>query len=239
MIKTTALAYESDGIRMVGFLARDDSDSGTRPAVLIAPEAPGLDDYNRERCRRVAALGYVALGLDFHGEGVVLTDRPQIIKSVQDFTAQPLRIRARAEAAYAVLRSQPDVDAARIAAIGYCFGGTTVLELARGGADIKAVVAFHAGLGTVRPQDAKNIKAKILVCNGADDPLVPPEQRHAFEKEMTAGQVDWRLYLHGGVGHAFTRRGSETMGLPGFAYSKLADERSWNAMLELFAETLG
>jgi dienelactone hydrolase len=239
MIKTSVLTYEADGVRMMGYLAIDAAHAGARPAVLIAPEAPGLDDYNRERCRRMAELGVVALALDFHGEGFVFTDRERMMASLHAFMAEPLRIRARAEAALAALRSQNGVDASRMAAIGYCFGGTIALELARGGADIKAVVAFHAGLSTARPQDAKNIRAKILVCNGADDPIVPADQRRAFEQEMTAGQVDWRLYLHGGVGHAFTRRGSEALGLPGFGYNEAADERSWRAMLELFSETLG
>jgi dienelactone hydrolase len=239
MIKTNVLTYDADGVRMMGYLAIDDAHAGSRPAVLIAPEAPGLDDYNRERCRRLAELGLVALALDFNGEGFVFTDRERMTASLQAFMAEPLRIRARAGAALAALRSQRGVDASRIAVIGYCFGGTIALELARGGADIKAVVAFHAGLSTARPQDAKNIRAKILVCNGADDPIVPADQRRAFEQEMTAGQVDWRLYLHGGVGHAFTRRGSEALGLPGFGYNKAADERSWRAMLELFSETLG
>jgi dienelactone hydrolase len=238
MIKTSVLTYEADGARMMGYLAVDDARSGERPAVLIAPEAPGLDDYNRERCRRMAALGLVALTLDFHGEGFVFADRERMTSNVRTFMAEPLRIRARAEAALAALRSLSGVDAARIAAVGYCFGGTIVLELARGGADIKAVVAFHAGLSTARPQDASDIKAKILVCNGADDPLVKAEERLAFEREMTAGKVDWRLYLHGGVGHAFTRRGSEALGLPGFGYDESADERSWQAMLELLRETL-
>jgi dienelactone hydrolase len=239
MIKTSVLTYEADGVRMMGYLALDDARSGARPAVLIAPEAPGLDDYNRERCRRMAEIGFVALALDFNGEGFVFTDRERMMASLQSFMAEPLRIRARAEAALAALKSQSNVDATRMAAIGYCFGGTIALELARGGADVKAVVAFHAGLSTARPQDAKHIKARVLVCNGADDPIVPAEQRLAFEQEMTAGKVDWRLYLHGGVGHAFTRRGSEALGLPGFGYSKAADERSWRAMLELFSETLG
>jgi dienelactone hydrolase len=239
MIKSSVLSYEADGIRMMGYLAFDDALGDARPAVLIAPEAPGLDDYNRERCRRMAQLGFMALALDFHGEGFVFTDRERMTANLQSFMAEPRRIRARAAAALAALRSQPGVDAARMAAIGYCFGGTIALELARGGADLKAVVVFHAGLSTARPEDAKDIKAKVLVCNGADDPIVPAEQRRAFEQEMSAAKVDWRLYLHGGVGHAFTRRGSEALGLPGFGYDKSADERSWQAMLELFAETLG
>jgi dienelactone hydrolase len=238
MIKTSVLNYEADGVRMMGYLALDDARVGARPAVLIAPEAPGLDDYNRERCRRMAEIGYVALALDFHGEGFVFTDRERMTANLQAFMAEPLRIRARAEAALAALKSQSSVDATRVAAIGYCFGGTIVLELARGGADLKAVVAFHAGLSTTRPQDAKQIKSAVLVCNGADDPIVPAEQRRAFEQEMTAAKVDWRLYLYGGAGHAFTRRGSDALGLAGFGYNKAANERSWRAMLDLFSETL-
>lgn len=239
MIKTSAISYNGDGTRMIGFLAIDDARSGARPAVLVAPEAPGLDDFNRERCNRLAALGYAAFGLDFHGEGEVIKDREEMGTRLKQFMADPLRTRARAQAALSALLAQPHVDGTRIAAIGYCFGGTIALELARSGADIKAAVGFHAGLGTALPQDAKNIRAKVLICNGVTDPIVPIEQRTAFEREMEAGGVDWQFHLYGGAGHAFTRPGAEALGIPGFAYSKRADERSWQAMLNLFAETLG
>jgi dienelactone hydrolase len=239
MIKTSAFPYHGDGLRMVGYFAIDDASPSLRPAVLVAPEAPGLDDFNRERCTRLAALGYAAFALDFHGEGEVITDRGQITERLKLFMADPMRTRNRAQGALSALRAQPGVDGTRIAAIGYCFGGTVVLELARSGADLKAAIGFHAGLGTVRPQDAKNIRAKILICNGVQDPIVPLEHRIAFEQEMEAGCVDWQLNLYGGAGHAFTRPGAAAMGLPGFAYSKTADERSWQAMLNLFAETLG
>jgi dienelactone hydrolase len=239
MIETRSVPYHGDGVRMIGFLAFDNERAGPRPAVIVAHEAPGLDDFNRERCKRLAALGYAAFALDFHGEGEVIQDRSKMMQRLEAFTADPLRTRARAESALAAVRAQAGVDGKRVAAIGYCFGGTIALELARGGADIKAAVGFHAGLATSRPKDAKNIRARVLICNGADDPIVPLQQRGDFEREMTEGAVDWQLHLYGGVGHAFTRPGIDALRMPGFAYSKTADERSWQSMLALFAETLG
>lgn len=238
MIRNTTVEYHGDGVGMIGFLAIDEARGGPRPAVLVAPEAPGLDDLNRERCNRLAGLGYAAFGLDFHGGGEIITDRKQIPARLQPFMTDPLRTRARAQAALSALRAQPRVDGTRLAVIGYCFGGTVALELARSGADVKAAVGFHAGLVTVRSEDAKNIRAKVLICNGVNDPIVTLEHRTAFEQEMEAGGVDWQLHLYGGAGHAFTRPGSEAFGQPGFAYCKRAHERSWQAMLNLFAETL-
>ena len=144
--------------------------------------------------------------------------------------------RAIAGAALAVLAAQPETDAGRLAAIGYCFGGTTALELARSGADVKAVVGFHSGLATARPQDAKNIKAKVLVQLGADDPLIPPEQRAVFEAEMRAGGVDWRMNLYGGAEHSFTNPDASAFGRPGIKYDATTDRRSWRAMLDTFDE---
>jgi dienelactone hydrolase len=135
------------------------------------------------------------------------------------------------------LKRQPQTDTERLAATGYCFGGTTALELARSGADLKAVVGFHAALATVRPQDAANIKAKILVAAGADDPLVPPQQRLAFEQEMTAAKVDWQMLVFGGAGHSFTNPDPDDR--PGFGYHAPSDRRSWAAMLDLFDEVFG
>src|SRR5580700_10968281 len=133
MIKTSAFPYHGDGLRMVGYFAIDDASPTSRPAVLVAPEAPGLDDFNRQRCTRLAALGYAAFALDFHGEGEVITDRGELSARVQSFQSDPMRIRSRAQSALATLLAQPHIDAARVAAIGYCFGGTIALELARSG----------------------------------------------------------------------------------------------------------
>jgi dienelactone hydrolase len=151
MIKTRTVDYHGDGVRMLGFLAIDAERQDLSPAVLVAPEAPGLDDFNRERCNLLAALGYAAFALDFHGDGTVLANPEQIGAHVKTFQADPVRTRARAQAALAALRAQPGVDGTRVAAIGYCFGGSIALELARSGADLKAVVGFHCGLRTLRP----------------------------------------------------------------------------------------
>ena len=152
--------------------------------------------------------------------------------------AEPTGIRAIAAVALNVLTDQAETDAGRLAAFGYCFGGTTALELGRSGANLKAIVGFHSGLGTARPTDAANIMAKVLVCIGADDPIIPPEQRLAFEIEMNAGKVDWRMNLYGGAGHSFTNPGVGAMARAGFAYDAATDRRSWAAMIDLFDETM-
>lgn len=206
--------------------------------MLLAPEGPGLGDLCRGFARRLAELGYVAYAMDYHGGGQVLP-MDQIMPRIMAFMAEPQGIRDIATAALKVLTDQPQTDSGRLAAIGYCFGGTTALELARSGADLKAVVGFHSGLGTARPGDAANIKAKVLVQIGADDPIIPPEQRAAFETEMTAGKVDWRMLLYGGAGHSFTNPEVGALGRPGFDYDEKTDQRSWRAMLDLFGEVFG
>ena len=139
-------------------------------------------------------------------------------------------------AALEALTAQPRVNAWRLAAVGYCYGGTAALELARGGADLKAVVGFHSGLGTAKPEDAKAIKGKVLVQIGADDPVIPADQRAAFEQEMTAAGVDWRMALYGRTGHSFTNPEADTWGMPGFAYQADSDRRSWALMRDHFHE---
>lgn len=238
-MKTEDIEYQADGARLVGYLAVDDSRPGKRPGVLVAPEGGGLVDLTKSIARRLAEAGYVAFAMDYYGDGKPLSDMNEVMPRIMAFMADPGTIRARAAAALAVLAAQPECDAGKLAAIGYCFGGTTVLELARSGADLKAVVGFHSGLATTRPQDAKAIRAKILTCIGADDPIIPADQRQAFEKEMTEGGVDWRMNVYGGAGHSFTNPGVGALGRPGFDYHEPTDRRSWAAMIDLFDETLG
>jgi dienelactone hydrolase len=152
--------------------------------------------------------------------------------------ADPDRTRALGAAALQVLLAEAPVDASRVAAIGYCFGATVALELARTGADIKAVVGFHPGLANVRPDDSANITGRVLMCVGADDPIVPLEDRTAFEREMRAAGVDWQMHVYGGVQHSFTHPAASAAGLPGIAYDEVAARRSWRAMLDLFDEVL-
>jgi len=237
-MRTEDIEYQADGARLVGYLAVDDAKPGKRPGVLVAPEGGGLVDLTKSIARRLAEAGYVAFAMDYYGDGQPLADLSEAMPRIMAFMADPTGIRARATAALKVLTDQPQTDAGRLAAIGYCFGGTTVLELARSGADLKAVVGFHSGLGTARPQDAKNIRAKVLTCIGALDPIIPPDQRQAFEKEMADGGVDWRMNLYGGAGHSFTNPDVGALGRPGFEYHADTDRRSWRAMLDLFDETL-
>lgn len=237
-MKTEDIEYHADGARLVGYLAVDDSKPGRRPGVLVAPEGGGLVDLTKSIARRLAEAGYVAFAMDYYGDGKPLPDMTQAMPRIMAFMADPGGIRARVSGALAVLAGQPQTDPDRLAAIGYCFGGTTVLELARSGADVKAVVGFHSGLSTARPQDAGQIRGKVLTCIGALDPIIPPDQRAAFEQEMTDGGVDWRMHLYGGAGHSFTNPDVGALGRPGFEYHAETDRRSWRAMLDLFDETL-
>ena len=234
---TEEISYEVEGTTMIGHLALPDGDD-VRPCVLVCHEGPGMSDHARTRADRLAVLGYVAFALDYHGGGTVLTERAEMSGRIGAWLEDPTQTRLRAHAGLDVLLAQVRADAARVAAIGFCFGGTMALELARSGADVKAVVGFHSGLGTARPQDASNIRGSILVCIGADDPMVPEAQRLAFQDEMRAANVDWRLNLYGGAVHSFTNVDADAMGAPMIRYHKPTDDRSWRAMLDLFGETL-
>ncbi len=238
-MKTEDVEYHADGARLVGSLFVDDAKPGKRPGVLVAPEGGGLVELTKSIARRLAEAGYVAFAMDYYGDGKPLADRSTVMPRINAFMAEPDTIRARAAAALAVLAAQPQTDAARLAATGYCFGGTTVLELARSGADVKAVVGFHSGLATTRPAASGVVRAKILTCIGADDPIIPPDQRAAFEKEMTEAGVDWRMNIYGGAGHSFTNPGIAAFGMEGFAYHEASDKRSWRAMIDLFDEAFG
>jgi dienelactone hydrolase len=239
MVTTRDISYEADGRTMIGMLAVPDGD-GLRPGILVCHEGPGLDDHAKGIAVRLAEeLGYVAFALDYHGDGQPITDRDQMMARIGEFRADPARARAVGLAGLDVLCAEPRTDRTKLAAIGYCFGGTLSFELARGGADLKAAVGFHAGLGTTRPEDARNITGKVLALIGADDPIVPNEQRRAFEEEMTAGGVDWQLVVYGGAVHSFTNPRAANIDLPGIAFHERTDRRSWQAMLDLFAEVFG
>ncbi len=238
-MKIEDIEYTADGVRMVGMLAADEGRTGKRPGILVCHEGGGLMDHTRNVAKRLAGLGYVAFAMDYYGDGKPLTDISQAMGFIGGWMADPTGIRTRATEALAVLAAQPETDPDRLAAVGYCFGGTTSLELARSGADLKAAVGFHSGLGTARPGDAANIKGKILTAIGADDPIIPPEQRIAFEQEMTAARVDWRMHVYGGAGHSFTNPDIGRLNRPGFTYDASADQRSWRAMIDLFDEVFG
>jgi dienelactone hydrolase len=237
MVTTREIEYRADDRRLVGTLVLPEG-AGPRPGVLVSHEGPGLDDGARGRATLLAELGYVAFALDYHGDGRPLTDRDAMMARLGELSADPLRTRALGRAGLDVLLAEDRTDPDLVAAIGYCFGGTLTFELARSGAELKAAVGFHAGLGTTRPEDARHIKAKVLALIGADDPMVNIDQRRDFEEEMRAGDVDWELNVYGGAQHSFTRPDAAAAGIPGIAYHEPTDRRSWRAMLDLFDETL-
>ena len=231
---STDIEYVHEGIRLIGRLVVDDDTQGMRPAVLISHDAAGLGDLPRETARRLAELGYVAFALDYYGGGSLLPP-DQVGDRFGQLAVDTDRMRAIARAGLDVLLASGYADPARVAAIGYCMGGTLSLELARSGAPLAAVVGFHSGLATTRPEDAANITAKVLVCIGADDPIIPPEQRAAFEEEMRAAGVDWQMHLYGGAVHSFTNPDADGS-VPAIRYDEDAATRSWQSMLDLFAE---
>ena len=232
------LDYRDGAVTLKGYLA-DDGRAGARPGVVLFPEAFGIGEHVFERARRLAALGYVALAADPYGDAAQARDLPHAIELMTGVRSDVGRWRARAEAALDALSAQPGVNRAKLAAIGYCFGGSTALELGRSGAPLSAIVSFHGGLEAPRPEDARHIRAKVLVCHGANDPLIPPEQVAAFEAQMRATQVDWQLCSYGGAVHSFTNPDADKLGNPALAYNATADRRSWAAMLALFEEALG
>ena len=236
-MKTETLEYKDGDVACRGFLAVPDG-TDKRPGIVIAHEAPGLDEHPKKRARMLAELGYVALALDMYGGGRTVSGE-ETMKAMGPFRESASLTRGRARAALDALAKQPRVDAGRLGAMGYCFGGLVVLELARSGAPLKGVVSFHGILETKTPQDAKNVKGKILVCTGADDPLVPPEQVLGFQKEMTEAKVDWQVVTYGGTKHAFTNVDADKVGRDALAYNKSADMRSWEAMRDFWGEVMG
>jgi len=233
------LTYQADGLTMRSQLFFEPG-AGRRAGVLVFPEAFGLGEHAISRAKRLAGMGYVALACDLHGDGRVIDDLEGAIGALKPLFADPSRTRARARGGLDALTARAEADAGRVAAIGFCFGGTMALELARSGAELAALVGFHSGLGSEAPKsDARNIKGRVLVCIGADDPMIPPEQRAGFEKEMRDGGVDWQMHLYGKTVHSFTNQQAAARNMPdAIRDSAEADARSWAAMQQMFGETL-
>lgn len=238
-VVTKEIDYKANGTTLKGYLVYDDKIKGKRPGVLVVHEWWGLNDYARTRARMLAELGYTALALDMYGDGKQAHHPDDANKFSSDVMKNQQAAKARFEAAHKVLAKQETVDPKRIAAIGYCFGGAVVLEMARSGADLKGVVSFHGNLGTSQPAKTGAVKAKVLVLTGADDPFVPPEQVDQFKTEMNAAGVDYKLVIYPGAKHSFTNPGADKFGkqfnLP-LEYNKAADEASWKEMQDFFKD---
>lgn len=236
-VKTKTIEYKDGGVTLKGVLAWDDASGAKRPGVLVVHEWWGLNDYAMSRAKQLAAEGYVAFALDMYGDDKVTSHAEDAGAWMKQITGNVEGWRVRANLGLDILKAQPQVDAANVAAIGYCFGGATVMQMAYAGADVKAVVSFH---GSLPPADdaVTSIKPRVLVAHGRDDAFIPAERIAAFKAGLDRTKADWEMTIYSGTRHGFTNPGAGEYGMDNLAYNETADKRSWAAMLRLFGETL-
>jgi dienelactone hydrolase len=235
-LRMQQVEYKDGDTTCEGYLAYDDTNTNLRPAVLVIPEWWGLDDYPKHRADQLAKMGYVAFVADIYGQGQNTQDPAQAGAWAKPFQTDRKLFRRRAMAGLNTLLDQKYVDKTRVAAIGYCFGGTGVLELARSGAPLVGVVSFHGALARTDDEGPDAIKSKILVCHGGDDPMVPAKQLGAFEAEMKEAGANYQINIYSGAVHAFTNPAADSHHIPGIGYNEQADRRSWAAMKDFFEE---
>lgn len=236
-VKGTRLTYQDGEQRCIGEYYQPPGHPAKAPVVLVVHAWDGLGDEVRDKASRLAAQGYIAFAIDVHGDGILHTDFSKVQEVLTPFMVNRPMLLDRLLAALAAAKTIPNADADRIGVMGYCFGGTCALDLARsGGADIKAAVSFHGGLAG-NGMAATVITAPVLVLHGHDDPLVPPQVVAEFQQEMTARKADWQLVSYGHTVHGFTRPDANIPDM-GVVYSPLADKRSWRSMLQFFEEVL-
>jgi len=235
-IHTENIEYKDGSVILEGYIAYDESFKDIRPGIIVVHEWMGINDYTKMRCEQLAKLGYFAFAADIYGKDNHPKSSEEAGKLAGIYKNDRQLMRKRINLALDEIKKQKIVNPDKISAIGYCFGGTVALELARSGADIKGVVSFHGGLDTPNPEDAKNIKAKILVLHGGDDPFVPAGQVDDFKKEMKDAGVDYQIFIYGGAVHSFTNPNSGNDPSKGAAYNEKADKRSWEAMKIFFDE---
>lgn len=237
-IKSEVIDYKQGDTQLQGFVAYDDAHKGKRPGVLIVHEWWGHNQHPRNQALRIAKAGYVAFAIDMYGKGKVATHPNDAKAFMTEATADFTREKARFDAALALFKARPDVDAKKIAAIGYCFGGAVVLDMARLGEPFALVATFHGALST-KQQAKAPLKPRILVLHGADDPMVPPEAVAGFKKEMTAAKARFEVIEYPGAKHGFTNPDADKAGLPGLGYNATVDEASFNAFLKALKEQVG
>jgi dienelactone hydrolase len=238
-VQTQTIRYNVGEREFVGHLAWDDAVSGKRPGVLVVPEWWGLNDFARGRANELAKLGYVAFACDLYGGGKVAQHPVEAGQLVKQLTDNPKEWQKRANASLDLLKQEPHCDAIRLAAIGYCFGGSTALVLACSGADLGAVVTFHASVQAPTAEQAGAIKASVVVCHGNLDTFTPDETMLKFRKALDDANVDYEVDYYGGAKHGFAVPDADKRGMPSLGYNQKAAARSWNRMLALFDEKFG
>lgn len=236
MIREQQIEYRDAQTTCKGLLVLDDSHAAPRPAVLVSHTWTGREAFAASKARQLAELGYAAFALDMYGEGRTGTTPEECSALMQPLVADRALLAQRINAALAAVRELPKIDANRIAAVGYCFGGMCVLDLARSGADVRGVISMH-GLLTGSGLPRQSIRAKVLVLHGHDDPLAPPEDVRAFETEMTHAKVDWQLHSYGGTAHGFTNPKAANPSA-GMMYNPIAERRAMASLRDFLAEVL-
>jgi dienelactone hydrolase len=238
-VVTQPVAYAHDGAQLEGYLAYDDAAAGKRPGILVVHEWWGLNDYARGRAAQLAEMGYVAFALDMYGKGRTTEHPEQAGAWMKEVNSNMDLWRNRALAGLEVLKQQPQVDTARLAAIGYCFGGATVQVLAYGGADLQGVVSFHGSLVPPTAEQGARTGAKMLICHGAMDPMNTPDALANYVQALNATPIDWQLIVYGQTRHSFTNPDADTHGMEALAYNPASDRRSWQHMTFFFNELFG
>lgn len=237
-IKTRTIEYHHDDTLLEGLMAWDDAAGAPRPGVLVAPVWAGRNAQADHKAEALAALGYVGFALDMYGKGVLGSSIDENARLMQPFVDDRTLLQGRMQRALDVMRAEDEVDDARTAAIGFCFGGMCVLDLARSGAEIGGVVSFHGLLKAPQNAPGTAIKAKVLALHGHDDPLAPPQDVLALQQELTAAGADWQVHVYGHAMHAFTNPAANDRDF-GTVYQPDADRRSWRSMEDFLTEVLG
>jgi dienelactone hydrolase len=238
-VKSVPVDYNHDGVTLKGHLFYDDAVPGKRPGILVVHEWWGLNDYARRRATMLAELGYAALAVDMYGDGKVAEHPKQAGEMMEKVRSNVAVWEGRALAGLKTLQAQPMVDPAKIGVIGYCFGGSTAIQLGLAGADVQAIVSFHGAIPDVTAEQAKKIRGKVLICHGADDTFIPEKTCQAFRTALGAAGVDFEFAYFGGAKHSFTVPEADSRGIDGLKYDAKADRRSWQMMQDLFREVFG
>lgn len=238
-VKTQEIEYKQGQTPLTGFVAWDDAQKGKRPGVLVIHEWWGHNQHARNQAVRLAKAGYVGFALDMYGKGKLAQHPKDAMAFVAEATKDPAQLKARFDAALERLKAVPQVDAQKLAAIGYCFGGGVALDMARAGEELAAVATFHGSLSSKMTAKKGAIKPRILVLTGADDPMIGPPQVEAFRKEMTDAGARFEIVSYPGVKHSFTNPDADKAGVPGLGYSATADKDSWEALLKFLREVFG
>lgn len=238
-VQVKAVDYRDGDTRLHGYFAWDDAIEGRRPGVIVVHEWWGLDDYARRRAEALARLGYVAFAVDMYGEGRVTEHADEAQAWMKQINANVAQWQRRALLGVDILRKHEFVDPTRVAAIGYCFGGATVMQMAYSGADLKGVASFHGSLPVPTGEQAAAIRSSVMVAHGSADAYVPAEQIAKFTAAMEESGVDWQMVFYGGARHSFTVPGADARGNPNLAYNEKADRRSWSQLQAFLEEVFG